>query len=290
VPELPEVETVRRGLTASLLGARIATVDMLWRPAVAAPDDVIDALAGRRLVAIRRRGKALIVHLDRDLHLLVHLKMTGQLVVVRRGVTVFAGGHPSRSMLDAMPNATTRVVIGLTGGTQVFFNDQRKFGWIRVLDASALQADPFLARLGPEPLDDEFTVVGFRARLAAHAHAMVKAVLLDQSTLAGLGNIYTDESLHLARIHPRRLCGNLSRQETARLHAAIKTTLRRAVEHGGTSFADYVNAFRGHGSYLAQARVFGRVGRPCPACGTRIERIRVAGRGTNLCRRCQPLC
>ena len=282
------MDTLRRGLSATVLGARITGVEMLWRPVIAAQDGLVDLLVGRRLEAVRRRGKALIVDLDQDLHLLMHLKMTGQLVVVRRGVTVLAGGHPSPSLLGPMPNPTTRAVVGLSGGRVLFFNDQRKFGWIRVLDTRGLRADPFLSRLGPEPLCEHFSLAVFRARLAAHPRALVKTALLDQSTVAGLGNIYTDEALHRARIHPRRRCGGLAGEETRRLHAAIRATLRGAVEHGGTSFAGYVNAFRGQGSYLARARVFGRAGQPCRVCGTPIERIRVAGRSTNVCPHCQP--
>lgn len=157
-----------------------------------------------------------------------------------------------------------------------------------MLDTAGLQADPFLGRLGPEPLSDEFSLAVFRARLVRHPREVIKAALLDQSTVAGLGNIYTDEALHRARIHPQRRCGTLTADETRRLYAAIQTTLRNAVRHGGTSFARYVNDFRGRSSYLAsRGRVFDRAGQPCPACGTPIERIRVAGRGTNICPQCQ---
>jgi formamidopyrimidine-DNA glycosylase len=287
MPELPEVETMRRGLVASMLGKQIESATVLWRSSVDAPADAIDRLTGKTINAVRRRGKALILDLDGDLHLLLHPMMTGQLVVVDHGVTVFAGGHPTRSMLGALPNATTRVILTLTGDTVVFFNDQRKFGWLRILDSVGLDDDPFLARLGPEPSGDEFTLDGFRGRLAAHPRAPVKAVLLDQSTVAGLGNIYADESLYLARIQPRRTAGGLSARESAALYGAIKTTLGAAVRDGGTSFAEYVNAFRGRDNHLASAGVFRRAGYPCRACGTTIERAQVAGRGTNFCPRCQ---
>ena len=288
MPELPEVETLRRGLEATVLGARIRSVDLPWRPVVAAPDALLRPLVGRRLAAVRRRGKGLVVDLDRDLHLLLHLKMTGQLVVVRDGATVLAGGHPSPGLLGPMPNPSTRAVLALSGGRVLFFNDQRKFGWIRVLDTAELSVDPFLARLGPEPLGDEFSLPSFRARLASHPRAPGKAVLLDQSTVAGLGNVYTDEALHRARIDPRRRCADLSDDDVRRLHASIRATLGDAVEHGGTSFAAYVNDARGRETYLARhGRVFGRAGQPCPVCGTPIARIRVAGRGTSLCPHCQ---
>ncbi|MGH3002629.1 MAG: bifunctional DNA-formamidopyrimidine glycosylase/DNA-(apurinic or apyrimidinic site) lyase [Gaiellaceae bacterium] len=289
MPELPEVETIRRGLAATVLGRRVESVEILWPGSITAPGDRIERCAvGRRVDAIGRRGKLLLVDLDGGLHLLVHPMMTGQLVVVEGENTLFAGGHPSRSMLEPMPNGTTRVVFRLDGGRTLYFNDGRKFGRMRIVDDAGLAGDPFLVRLGPEPLGDAFPLAGFRAQLARHARAPIKAVLLDQTVVAGIGNIYADESLHLARVHPRRPAGGLTAAESRRLHDAVRTTLALAVEHGGTSFADYVNAARGRNSYLAHARVFRRQGLPCQVCGTTIERIRVAGRGTNVCPHCQP--
>ncbi|MEO6885923.1 MAG: bifunctional DNA-formamidopyrimidine glycosylase/DNA-(apurinic or apyrimidinic site) lyase [Jatrophihabitantaceae bacterium] len=288
MPELPEVETMRRGLQATVLGLRIESVTVLWRPSFDVAQARIDALvSGHNITAVRRRGKVLLLDLDDEQHVLVHPKMTGQLVVVKQGTTVFAGGHPSHSMLGPMPNTTTRVVLALSTDTALVFNDQRKFGWIRLVDTASLAREEFLSRLGPEPLSGAFTCRAFRERLAHHRGASIKAVILDQSTVAGVGNVYTDESLHLARIDPRRRAGSLTTPEVARLHDAIVSVIGGAVEHGGTSFVDYVNDFRGSRTYLAQARVFGREGQPCEACGTAIQRIRVAGRGTNICPHCQ---
>ena len=174
MPELPEVETVRRGLLATVLGRRVESVEVLSRQSLAAPRRAFEGLlVGHRLAAVARRGKVLIIDLDSDAHLWVHLMMTGQLVVTERGRTLFAGGHPSRSMLAPMPNMTTRVVFGLSGGRWLFFNDGRKFGRIKLLDSAVLQADPFLARLGPEPLGDSFTLAGFRSQLERHRRAPV---------------------------------------------------------------------------------------------------------------------
>lgn len=288
MPELPEVETVRRGLTATIAGRRIGGVDVLWPGSVSAGGDGVDRLVGHTVHRVGRRGKLLLVELDHEIRLLVHLMMTGQLVVVDDGRTLFAGGHPSRSMLGPMPNATTRVVFHLGGTRQLFFNDGRKFGRLRVAPAGPPAADSFLARLGPEPLGDAFTLAGFRSQLARHARAPVKAVLLDQSVVAGIGNIYADESLHLARIHPGRVAGSLTAAESRRLRDAVRKTLSVAVEHGGTSIAEDVDDARGGDGYPAVARVFRRAGSPCPRCGSTVERIRVAGRGTNVCPRCQP--
>ena len=288
MPELPEVETIRRAMTALLVGRSVEKADVLGDPPIDGSQQLDTRLAGTTVETVWRRGKLLVLDLSDGMHLLLHPMMTGQLVVVERGATVFAGGHPTPSMLGPMPNATTRLSLALSGGTSVFFNDQRKFGWMRLLDTSALQVDPFLARLGPEPLSEAFTVDGFRERLAAHRRAPIKSVLLDQSTVAGLGNIYADEALNLARIDPRRTSGSLNASESANLHAAIRTTLGAAVDHGGTSFEDYVNSFRGFADHLERARVFRRAGQACPVCGSTIERVRLAGRGTNYCPQCQP--
>lgn len=289
MPELPEVETIRRGLTETVAGRRVEAVEVLWQPSLPAPRTAIDELLlRRRLLRIGRRGKLLIADLAGGTHLLVHPMMTGQLVVVDHGRTLFAGGHPSRSMLGPMPNPTTRVVFDLGGARRLYFNDQRKFGRIRLVDGAGLESDSFLARLGPEPLEEGFALEGFREQLARHSRSPVKAVLLDQRVVAGIGNIYADESLHLARVHPRRPAGGLTPAESRRLHDAVRTTLGLAVESGGTSFAAYVNEARGQDGYLSRARVFRREGLPCEVCGTTIERIRVAGRGTNVCPRCQP--
>ena len=288
MPELPEVETVRRGLLATVLGRPVESVEVLSPQSLQAPQRALKRLlVGHRFTGIGRRGKLLVIDLDSDARLLVHLMMTGQLVVTEDGRTLFAGGHPSRSMLAPMPNLTTRVIFRFGGGRSLFFNDGRRFGRIKLVDRASLQADSFLTRLGPEPLDGSFTLAGFRSQLQRHGRAPVKAVILNQSVLAGIGNIYADEALHLARLHPRRLAGSLSMAESRRLRDAIRTVIGLAVEHGGTSFAGYVNAARGQTGYLEQARVFRREGQPCPVCATPIERISVAGRGTNVCPRCQ---
>jgi formamidopyrimidine-DNA glycosylase len=288
MPELPEVETLRRGLETTVLGKFIESVSVLWRPTFDVDSEEIDALlVGHGIVGVRRRGKVVLIDLDDEQHLLVHPKMSGQLVVAEHGTSVFAGGHPTRALLGPMPNATTRVVFTLSADTVLYFNDARKFGWIRLVNTSSLASEEFLARLGPEPLSDAFTPRSLRERLAHHQRASIKAVILNQSTVAGIGNVYVDEALHLARIDPRRSAGDLTVAEVTRLHDAITSVIGGAVEHGGTSFLDYVNAFRSTGTYLAQARVFQRAGLPCPVCATPIQRIRVAGRGTNICPRCQ---
>ncbi len=233
------------------------------------------------------RGKVLILPLCGSGSLLIHPKMTGQLIVTVAGATVVAGGHPTPSMLEPMPNPTTRAIFRLDQATCLYYNDARRFGWIRLAGPQPCATDPFLRRLGPEPLSEAFTVAALRDGLTRHARAPVKAVLLDQAVVAGIGNIYADESLHHARILPARRAASLSPAETRRLHAAAQAVLRSAIETGGTSFAAYVNDFRGQRGYLDHAEVFRREGQPCAVCGTLIARTTVAGRATSYCPHCQ---
>jgi len=295
VPELPEVETLRRGLAARISGMRVTAAEIGDRKIFDGPEDAIrHDVEGHQISRVARRGKVLILFLRESGSgaaesgsLLIHPKMTGQLVLTSGGVTVFAGGHPTPSMLGPMPNATTRAVFRLGPACCLYYNDARRFGWIRPAGPEPCRTDPFLARLGPEPLDADFTPGALRQALARHPRAPVKAVLLDQTAVAGIGNVYADESLHRARIHPGRPAGGLSQAETLRLHAAIQEILRAAAESGGTSFAGYLNEARGRPGYLGQAHVFRRQGLPCQVCGTPIVRTTVAGHAANFCPRCQ---
>ncbi|HLI38718.1 MAG TPA: bifunctional DNA-formamidopyrimidine glycosylase/DNA-(apurinic or apyrimidinic site) lyase [Streptosporangiaceae bacterium] len=288
MPELPEVETLRRDLAAVLPGRRILSVQVLDAKVVTgSPEITGPCVTGHRIGRVSRRGKVLVVLLDGSGSLLVHPKMTGQLIVTVAGATVVAGGHPTPSMLRPMPNPTTRAIFRLDRAACLYYNDARRFGWIRLAGPDPCDTDPFLTRLGPEPLGEAFPVAALRGGLTRHARAPVKAVLLDQTVVAGIGNIYADEILHRARIHPARAAGGLSPAEARRLHAAIRAVLRSAIETGGTSFAAYVNEFRGQGGYLDHAEVFHRQGQPCDVCGTPIARTTVAGRATNFCPHCQ---
>jgi formamidopyrimidine-DNA glycosylase len=288
MPELPEVETLRGGLSAGITGRRITSAHILDHKIVAFPQETFDhRVAGHRIDRVGRRGKVLILSLHGSGTLLIHPKMTGQLVLTVAGATVFAGGHPTPSMLQPMPNATTRAAFRLDDATCLYYNDARRFGWIRLAGSQPCVSDPFLCRLGPEPLSGAFTVSALQNSLHRHARAPVKAVLLDQAVVAGIGNIYADEALHHARIHPARPAGGLSLPEIRRLHAAITTVLRGAIDSGGTSFAAYINDFRGGPGYLDHAEVFRRQGQPCAVCGTAIVRTAVAGRATNYCPHCQ---
>jgi formamidopyrimidine-DNA glycosylase len=290
VPEGPEVETIRRGLELGIVGQEIRMVEVLFEGSFPAPADLRDQIVvGARVEHVGRRGKVLIITLSDGYALMFHLKMTGQVVVMKADGERYAGGHPSESMRDPLPDRSTRVVFTFASGERLFFNDQRKFGWIKLVPAEEVQLDPLVARMGPEVLSDDFSLQYLQTQLTRHARAPIKAIILDQSVVAGVGNIYADESLHLARLHPARLAGSLKPAEVKRLLAAVKEIIGLGVEHGGTSFAHYVNSLGGKGDYLEHARVFRRDGEACPVCGTMLLKTRVAGRGTHYCPTCQRL-
>ena len=289
MPEGPEVETIRRGLELGIVGQSIAGLEVLYDGSFAVPEDVRRRwLIGAKVTHAERHGKVLVLRLDNDRALLFHLKMTGQVVLEKADGERFAGGHPSESMASGLPDRSTRVVFEFASGDLMYFNDQRKFGWIKLVSREEVLRDALVARLGPEALSDGFKVTYLADQLKRHARAPVKAVILDQSTVAGVGNIYADESLHLAKIHPARLAGSLTPSEVMRLCAAVREIMALGIEHGGTSFAHYVNSLGGKGDYLEHARVFRRQGQPCPVHPeVLIQKIRVAGRGTHICPKCQ---
>jgi formamidopyrimidine-DNA glycosylase len=287
MPELPEVETVRRGLERLLVGRRIEAVEVLWAKSFPeadglGPRDVI----GRQVLAARRRAKALIIDLSGGLSLVAHLKMTGQMVV--RGPEDWGAGHPTDSLLGALPDASTRVEVALSGGTRLFFNDQRKFGWIKAVASERVEAIPFIAALGPEPWDDG-APAEFSRRIAGRRTSPIKAALLDQAAVAGIGNIYADEALWAARVHPATPAGAVSERRRRALIAAAAEVMERSIALGGSSSRNYVDAEGRRGAYLDFANVFRREGQPCRRCGAVIVKTRVAGRGTHYCPRCQPL-
>jgi formamidopyrimidine-DNA glycosylase len=273
VPELPEVETVRRQIAPVLEGATILRAEIhdvrLTRPVE--PRFVADALVGERIATVERRGKYLLWRMASGRTLVVHLRMTGSL----RHAPV--GGLPD--------DAYRRARVVLDTGAEIGYRDVRRFGTWELLDDGHLR--PYLAsRLGPEPLAPSFTAARL-ARLLEGRRAPVKAFLLDQRRIAGVGNIYADEALWRARIHPRRIAGDLRPDEVARLHRATRAALRRGVELQGSTLRDYATPDGASGAMQREFHVYGRLGEPCDRCGTPIERIVVAGRGTWLCPRCQ---
>ncbi len=286
MPELPEVETIRIGLAKLLPGKVVKDVWHDWPKSFPnAPADTARFLVGAKIKQVRRRAKVLIIELSSEYSLVIHLKMTGQLVFI--GKERFGAGHPTGDLVGELPAKATRVVLDFTDGSKLFFNDQRKFGWMRLLPSVEVPEIDFFKTVGPEPLEDDFTVNLFVDRLKKRPGSNIKAVLLDQTVIAGIGNIYADESLWAAKIHPATLVNSVSRSKLVLLHDALIKILKLSIAKGGSTDRNYVDAKGKKGSYLTFAQVFRREGQPCPRCGTTIEKTRVAGRGTHICPRCQ---
>jgi len=287
MPELPEVETVRIGLSTLLPGGRIVGVTHDWPKSFPnAPADVEQFLIGARVRTVRRRAKVLIIDLDSDYSLVIHLKMTGQLVF-RSAKASFGAGHPSDSLVGELPDKSTRVIFIFEDGARLFFNDQRKFGWVRLLPTMEVENLDFFKKVGPEPLAADFTAAKLIERLMRRKNSGIKAVLLDQTVVAGIGNIYADESLWAAKIHPESKVADTPAHKLKTLHAELCRILQLSIAKGGSTDRNYVNHEGKRGSYLSFAQVFRRQGQPCTRCGTIIIKTRVAGRGTHLCPNCQ---
>jgi formamidopyrimidine-DNA glycosylase len=286
MPELPEVETVRVGLARLIVGKKIAGVWHDWPKSFPnAAEDVEQFLVGARVLEVKRRAKVLLIELDSKYSLVIHLKMTGQMVFV--GEQRFGAGHPNDSLISELPDKSTRVIIDFDDNSKLFFNDQRKFGWVRLLPTAEVPTIDFMKKVGPEPLAADFKASEFQERLKRRSNTNIKAALLDQTVIAGVGNIYADESLWGAKIHPASLVKNIGDSKLNTLFNELRYVLELAIEKGGSSDKNYVNAEGKKGSYLDFARVFRRESLPCPRCGTTIEKSRVAGRGTHTCPKCQ---
>ncbi len=286
MPELPEVETVRRGLHTLIIGKTVSESDFDWPKSFPnEPHEVSQFLVGASVTDVRRRAKVLLIDLSSDYTLVVHLKMTGQLVYV--GTERFGAGHPNESLIGNLPDKSTRVTLTFSDDSKLFFNDQRKFGWMRLMPTISVSEIDFMKRVGPEPLEDSFTADEFIPRVRRRKNSSIKAVILDQTVLAGVGNIYADESLWGAKIHPNSRVSELTDDQLAILLTEIKTVMLLSIEKGGSTDRNYVNAEGKRGSYIDFARVFRREGQACSRCGSIIEKIRVAGRGTHVCPICQ---
>lgn len=291
MPELPEVETVRAGLQRLLPGRVVAAVDFDWPKGFPnAAEDVNSFLIGSAVVEVRRRAKVLLIELSSKYTLVIHLKMTGQLVF-RGGDDGerFGAGHPNASLVGELPDKSTRVTLSFEDGSRLFFNDQRKFGWVRLIPTVEVPMIDFFQKVGPEPLSAEFTWQVMEQRLQRRKNTNAKAALLDQSVIAGVGNIYADESLWGAKIHPSTLVRNLTQADFRNLHRALVDVLELSISKGGSTDQHYVDAEGKPGKYLTFANVFRREGLPCPRCNTTIEKSKVAGRGTHACPTCQQM-
>jgi len=317
MPELPEVETIRRGLANCLIkekGGKVLKIDVLEKKSFFGdPEDI----CGSTVTRLRRRGKALIFDFSNKKTIICHLRMTGQLVWwdsdyqtgklrQKRGgfesrnelqnakldydnilKHSFGGGHPTDGLLN-LPNKQTRVIVYFENGI-LFFNDQRKFGFMKIMLTNEVENDAFIRKLAKEPWD--MTGEELYEKLQRHKSAQIKSIILDQSIICGLGNIYADEALYYAKINPRRLAGSISLKETRKLVEGARTVMDKSLMAGGSTIRNYVKSDGSKGDYLELfAEVFNRQGKECRRCGCMIVKMKVGGRGTHFCPVCQKEC
>ena len=270
MPELPEVETIAAGLAPLVSGRSIRDIFLMQARVVRGDElEFQRRLLGRKVLDVRRRAKLLILDLDGPLHLVFHLKMTGKVWVPDKGV---------------QPGKHTHLILDLGDEVYVFFDDQRRFGYVTALTPPELESWDFYRGLGPEPLhlsSQDFTDI-FQSR-----KARIKSLLLDQKVIAGIGNIYADEALYMAGIHPCTRAMDLSGEQLAALHHSLQQVLQEAIQAGGSSFRDYRNALGVAGLFQENFKVYGKKGLPCPECGASLESAKVAGRSSCFCPRCQ---
>jgi len=273
VPELPEVETIVADLRPHLVGRTILRAELAFPTIVRhpEPEEFIDAVVGMRIESVGRRGKYILIGFPNDIVLVVHLGMTGQLRLVD-AVTPLAN-H-------------THAVFFLDDGRQLRYRDPRRFGRLLLGTEEALLSAKKMPHLGPEPIDPGVASDELYRRLRKRRTAL-KAVLLDQRAIAGIGNIYADESLHRARLRPDRIAGTVSKKSAQRLHESLRESLRMAIANRGSSVDTYRDAWGEIGGQQEKLLVYGRAGEPCFTCGRPLSAIRIAGRTTVFCRRCQ---
>ena len=289
MPELPEVETIKRELERSLKNKVISGVEILWPKTVAptSPSNFTKIITGKKILGLDRRAKMILIHLNHNVSLLIHLKMTGQLIFVPnpsadRGKMI-TGGHPTADIQT--PGKHTRLIFSFKDGSKLYFNDLRKFGWIRIIDKKLKQ---FLeTEIGPDPLSKEFTLIVFKKILERYPNRTIKQILLDQKLIAGIGNIYADESAYLAHLLPMRKIKTLKEKDIASLYKNIIAVLKLSIKKKGTSSRNYLRSTGEPGGFVPHLSVYNRTGDPCKKCGTHVKKIRHAGRGTYYCPICQ---
>lgn len=275
MPELPEVETIKRQLQ-KLVDREIKDVEVNLSKLIknASERDFIKRVEGTKISSIKRRAKVLIVNLSSRLSLLVHLKMTGQLIYHKTWSTK----HPTKH---------THIIYHFSDGSVLLHNDMRQFGYVKLVSTD--QVDKFLSEdgLGPEPLEKYFTLEIFKKMLAGKQRVRIKPLLMDQKFIAGIGNIYADEILFYAGVRPLRIVSNLSTEEIKKIFQGIKKILPAAIRYRGTSADNYVDMYGREGRYVPRLKVYGRENKPCLKCRSKIERLKISGRSAHFCPRCQ---
>lgn len=280
MPELPEVETIKVGLQKYLVGHTIEDVEV--RLAKQVQGDT-SRIVGQKVTGVERYGKGLVIELANGYVLAIHIKLTGQLVY--RGPDMPQYIHPSSTKVGEVPNKWTHVIFTLDKGAVLYYNDLRQFGWIKILPKEELKTLPFFKELGPEPLKD-LTEETF-GTILSKAKTPIKPLLMDQTKMGGIGNIYANDSLYLAKINPKRPANSLTDREVKELYKAILAVLKKGLEQGGASELTFVNVLGEEGHYQDHALVYGKEAQKCPRDNHTIEKYMLAGRGTYWCPACQ---
>ncbi|MDO8619611.1 MAG: bifunctional DNA-formamidopyrimidine glycosylase/DNA-(apurinic or apyrimidinic site) lyase [Candidatus Daviesbacteria bacterium] len=282
MPELPEVETIRVGLSKKIVGLKIQEIEAISpKSFLGNPQNV----SGQKVLKVWRRAKVLGVDLTGNITLLFHLKMSGQLVYDGGGR--FVGGHPTPDMVDQMPNKHTRVIFNFSDESKLFFNDQRRFGWVKLVDSEQVTGDSSIKNLGPEPLEKDFTWQILKNNLLRHKSQPVKVVIMDQTVVSGVGNIYASEACFDAKLDPRIKVKDLTDTQFKKLHAGIIKCLKAGIKYGGSTKTHFVDAAGHKGYFLDYAYVYWKNSHPCKICGTEIKKVTLGGRGTYYCPACQ---
>lgn len=286
MPELPEVETLKRDLKI-VKGKNIKTSSVGW-PKMVSPlstKSFNQKIKGKKITDVARRAKVLFLKLSNGQYLAVHLKMTGQLIFQPKQGKLVLGGHPQKNGATNLPNKYTHVIIKFTDGSTLFFNDLRKFGWMKLINQDAFEK--FDREFGIEPLSKDFTLETFRKILSRYPNRKIKQTLMDHTLISGIGNIYADESCFDAKVLPSRVVKTLKPEEIKRLFQAIKKILKFAIAKKGTSFRNYLKSNGRPGGMVKYLKVYGRANQVCPRCHNQIKKIRQNGRGTHFCPICQ---
>ena len=287
MPELPEVETIKRGLAKNIIGKKIIGFDSDWQKMINLPlPRYKRTITGKKIIGVERRAKMLIIGLSDDWRLWFHLKLTGQLVFSGKNKKV-VGGHSIKEGFEADPNRFTHATFDFSDGSHLFFNDVRKFGWVRLYKKAELENKLAAMKLGPEPLDKNFTLDAFKQILKKKPNNKIKVFLMDPQNLVGLGNIYSDEVCFFARVRPDRTVKSLKDGEIKLLFNGIKKILPEAIKYEGTSFSNYVNALGEAGAYTKKLRIYQRYGQKCLGCPGQVKRLKLGGRKSSYCPSCQ---
>lgn len=288
MPELPEVEIIKLGLEKKITGLKLKTIEVL-NPKTLQGDSKL--VIGQNVLNVWRKAKVLGINLTGNYSLIFHLKMSGQIIWDKGeelGITGrFVGGHPTKDMTGELPNKSTRVIFTFSDNSKLYFNDQRKFGWVKVVKSDELNLQSLLSTLGPEPLEKAFTWEILKTNLLKHKSMPVKVAILDQKVVSGIGNIYASEATFLAGIDPSKKVKDLSDENFKKLHAGIVESLKNGIKYGGSSKTHFVNAEGKKGYFLDYAYVYGKTGDKCKKCGSVIKKIQLGGRGTYFCEKCQ---